>query len=166
MEGNKRKLLGFQFLINSFLFVLSAIGGFILLQRTHLIPVHTRKVLAMETHITIPTPTTTPTPSPTSIPTPTPTYIPTPTPQPTTDPTDDRVWDRLAQCEAGGNWAEDTGNGYYGGLQFNQSAWESVGGSGNPAQASRTEQISRGKMLQAQRGWSPWSACSKELGLN
>jgi LysM repeat protein len=51
------------------------------------------------------------------------------------------VWDRLAQCESGGNWSIDTGNGYGGGLQFSQGTWEANGGTGNPADASREEQI-------------------------
>ncbi|MCW2665071.1 MAG: Transglycosylase domain protein [Frankiales bacterium] len=74
-------------------------------------------------------------------------------------------WDRLAQCEAGGNWSINTGNGYYGGLQFNLSTWRSVGGSGRPDQASRSEQIRRGNLLHDSRGWSPWPSCSRKLGL-
>lgn len=95
---------------------------------------------------------------------PSPTPTPTPTPRPTADPTQDSVWDKLAQCESGGNWKEDTGNGYFGGLQFNQSAWESVGGSGKPSDASREDQIAKGKLLQSRRGWSPWGGCSTQLG--
>ena len=75
------------------------------------------------------------------------------------------VWDRLAQCEASGNWAANTGNGFYGGLQFTQSSWQAVGGSGLPSNASREEQISRGQMLQARQGWGAWPACSAKLGL-
>ena len=109
------------------------------------------------------------TPTQTSIPTQTPTPTPTPTPEPTTppvDPNNDAIWDQISSCEAGNNWATDTGNGYYGGLQFSQSAWESVGGTGNPAQASREEQIMRGKMLRDRRGsFSAWGACAARLGL-
>jgi LysM repeat protein len=79
--------------------------------------------------------------------------------------TDGSVWDRLAACEAGGNWAINTGNGYYGGLQFSLSSWQAVGGSGYPNQASREEQILRGSMLQARSGWGQWPACSAKLGL-
>lgn len=75
------------------------------------------------------------------------------------------VWDRLAACEAGGNWAINTGNGYYGGLQFSLSSWRGVGGSGLPSEASREEQIMRGQMLQARSGWGAWPACSAKLGL-
>jgi resuscitation-promoting factor RpfB len=75
------------------------------------------------------------------------------------------VWDRLAQCESNGNWAANTGNGYYGGLQFLPSTWRSVGGSGLPHQASRAEQIRRAEILQARSGWGQWPACSRRLGL-
>jgi LysM repeat protein len=75
------------------------------------------------------------------------------------------VWDQLAACESGGNWAINTGNGFYGGLQFTISSWAAVGGSGLPSSASRAEQIMRGKMLQARQGWGAWPACSAKLGL-
>ncbi|MBE7325321.1 DUF348 domain-containing protein [Nocardioides sp. Y6] len=75
------------------------------------------------------------------------------------------VWDRLAQCESGGNWSINTGNGYYGGLQFSAATWASVGGSGLPHQHSREEQIKRGKILQARAGWGQWPHCSAKLGL-
>lgn len=75
------------------------------------------------------------------------------------------VWDRLAQCESGGNWAINTGNGYYGGLQFSLATWRGVGGSGLPSDASREEQIARGQALQARSGWGQWPECSAKLGL-
>ncbi|MFC6154188.1 resuscitation-promoting factor [Nocardioides yefusunii] len=75
------------------------------------------------------------------------------------------VWDQLAKCESGGNWSINTGNGYYGGLQFSPSSWRAVGGSGLPHQASREEQIKRGQMLQARGGWGQWPSCSSKLGL-
>lgn len=78
---------------------------------------------------------------------------------------DGSVWDPLAQCESGGNWAINTGNGYYGGLQFSLSSWRAVGGSGLPSQASREEQIARAEMLKARQGWGAWPACSSKLGL-
>jgi hypothetical protein len=77
----------------------------------------------------------------------------------------DAVWDNLAKCESGGNWQINTGNGYYGGIQFTQSSWNGVGGEGLPSQASREEQIIRGKMLQERGGWGNWPACSAHLGL-
>ncbi len=75
------------------------------------------------------------------------------------------VWDQLARCESGGNWAINTGNGYYGGLQFTLGSWRGVGGGGYPHQASREEQIARGKMLQARQGWGAWPACARKIGL-
>ncbi|CAM3503617.1 transglycosylase family protein [Nocardioides dubius] len=75
------------------------------------------------------------------------------------------VWDRLAQCESGGNWATNTGNGYYGGLQFSASTWRAVGGTGLPHQHSREEQIKRGQILQQRAGWGQWPHCSAKLGL-
>jgi uncharacterized protein YabE (DUF348 family) len=67
------------------------------------------------------------------------------------------VWDKIAKCESGGNWSINTGNGYYGGLQFSASTWHSVGGKGLPSNASREEQIKRAKILQARSGWGQWS---------
>lgn len=78
---------------------------------------------------------------------------------------DGSVWDALARCESGGNWSINTGNGYYGGLQFTAATWKAVGGQGLPHQASREEQIERGKILQARSGWGQWPACTKKLGL-
>lgn len=80
-------------------------------------------------------------------------------------PSNAGVWDRLAQCESGGNWSINTGNGYYGGLQFSLSSWRGVGGSGYPHQASKSEQIARAEMLKARQGWGAWPACSYKLGL-
>ena len=78
---------------------------------------------------------------------------------------DGSVWDRLAQCEAGGNWYINTGNGYYGGLQFSASSWRAVGGTGLPHQNSREVQIQMGERLQAAQGWGAWPSCSRQLGL-
>jgi uncharacterized protein YabE (DUF348 family) len=75
------------------------------------------------------------------------------------------VWDKLAQCESGGNWSINTGNGYYGGLQFSLSTWRAYGGSGLPSDASREGQIAIAKKLQADAGWGAWPACSSKLGL-
>lgn len=75
------------------------------------------------------------------------------------------VWEQIASCESGGNWSINTGNGYYGGLQFSEGAWMSVEGSGLPHEAPRDEQIMRGKMLQEKRGWGVWGLCAKKLGL-
>lgn len=75
------------------------------------------------------------------------------------------VWDRLAACESGGNWAINTGNGYFGGLQFSLSSWRAVGGQGYPHQASKAEQIARAQKLQAIQGWGAWPACTAKLGI-
>ncbi|TNM46170.1 DUF348 domain-containing protein [Nocardioides albidus] len=76
------------------------------------------------------------------------------------------VWDRLAQCEAGGNWHINTGNGYYGGLQFNVGTWRANGGSGYPHQASREEQIRIATRLRdASGGYGAWPGCAAKLGL-
>ncbi len=76
------------------------------------------------------------------------------------------TWDALAQCESGGNWAINTGNGYYGGLQFTLSTWQANGGSGNPAAASRSAQIAVAERVLASQGWGAWPACSAKLGLS
>ena len=76
------------------------------------------------------------------------------------------VWDRLAQCESGGNWAINTGNGYYGGLQFNLGTWQAYGGTGLPSQASRETQIAIAtKLRDASGGYGAWPACAASLGL-
>jgi len=76
------------------------------------------------------------------------------------------TWDALAQCESGGNWAINTGNGYYGGLQFTLGTWQANGGSGNPAAASRSAQIAVAERVLASQGWGAWPACSAKLGLS
>ena len=76
------------------------------------------------------------------------------------------VWDSLAQCESGGNWAINTGNGYYGGLQFNLGTWQSYGGTGLPSDASRETQIAIAtKVRDASGGYGAWPACAAKLGL-
>jgi resuscitation-promoting factor RpfA len=75
------------------------------------------------------------------------------------------TWDAVAQCESSGNWSINTGNGYYGGLQFSLSTWRAYGGSGMPNKASREQQIAIAKKLQADAGWGAWPACSAKLGL-
>jgi hypothetical protein len=81
------------------------------------------------------------------------------------DPRSTQVWYDLAECESGGNWSIDTGNGYYGGLQFSLPTWESVGGSGYPHEHPAATQIEFGRTLQARQGWGAWPHCSEELGL-
>lgn len=76
------------------------------------------------------------------------------------------TWEKLAQCESGGNWSINTGNGFYGGLQFTQQSWNGVGMSGSPQYASREAQIEAGERLLAIQGWGAWPACSAKLGLS
>lgn len=79
---------------------------------------------------------------------------------------DGGVWDRLATCEAGGNWAINTGNGYYGGLQFNPGTWRAYGGQGLPHQNSREQQIAIAeKVRAASGGFGAWPGCAAKLGL-
>jgi resuscitation-promoting factor RpfE len=68
-------------------------------------------------------------------------------------------WDAVAQCESGGNWGINTGNGYYGGLQFSQSTWEAYGGTGIASNASREEQIRVAENVLAGQGIGAWPTC-------
>ena len=68
-------------------------------------------------------------------------------------------WDAIAACESGGNWAINTGNGYFGGLQFTPSTWAANGGSGMPDQASREEQIRVAENVLATQGIGAWPVC-------
>ena len=69
-------------------------------------------------------------------------------------------WDRIAACESGGNWGANTGNGYYGGLQFNLGTWHSYGGAGRPDQQSRAAQIAVAeKVRAAEGGYGAWPVC-------
>ena len=70
------------------------------------------------------------------------------------------AWDRIAACESGGNWAANTGNGYYGGLQFNLGTWQAYGGSGRPDQNSREAQIAVAERVRAaEGGYGAWPVC-------
>ncbi|MFF5021758.1 resuscitation-promoting factor Rpf [Micrococcus luteus] len=75
------------------------------------------------------------------------------------------TWDRLAECESNGTWDINTGNGFYGGVQFTLASWQAVGGEGYPHQASKAEQIKRAEILQDLQGWGAWPLCSQKLGL-
>ncbi|WP_433504505.1 transglycosylase family protein [Pseudonocardia halophobica] len=74
-------------------------------------------------------------------------------------------WDALAQCESGGNWNINTGNGYYGGLQFNLTTWKAYGGPGMPHTASKAQQIAVAEKVLAKQGWNAWPSCSKKVGV-
>ncbi|MGQ4434118.1 MULTISPECIES: LysM peptidoglycan-binding domain-containing protein [unclassified Streptomyces] len=80
---------------------------------------------------------------------------------------DSGVWDRIAQCESGGNWHINTGNGYYGGLQFSAGTWRAYGGSAYAAtadQASKSAQITVAGKVQRAQGWGAWPVCSVRAG--
>lgn len=80
---------------------------------------------------------------------------------------DSGVWDRIAQCESGGNWHINTGNGYYGGLQFSASTWRAYGGTAYAAtadQASKGQQIAVATKVQRAQGWGAWPTCSARAG--
>jgi hypothetical protein len=70
-------------------------------------------------------------------------------------------WDAVAQCESGGNWAINTGNGYYGGLQFSLGTWRSNGGAGSPHAASRDEQIRVAENVLRSQGRGAWPVCGR-----
>jgi hypothetical protein len=78
------------------------------------------------------------------------------------------VWDDLAECESGGNWAINTGNGYHGGLQFLGSTWRAYGG-GEFAEradlATRDQQITVAERVRGDVGFSAWPSCARRLGL-
>jgi LysM repeat protein len=79
------------------------------------------------------------------------------------------TWNRLASCESGGNWSINTGNGYYGGLQFSRGTWRAFGGgryASTANRASRSEQIIIAEKVLDAQGWGAWPACSRKLGLS
>jgi resuscitation-promoting factor RpfB len=76
-------------------------------------------------------------------------------------------WDALAQCESTGNWAINTGNGFYGGVQFDQNTWERQGGlryAPRADLATREEQIAIAEVTRARQGWGAWPTCSGRIG--
>jgi hypothetical protein len=73
-------------------------------------------------------------------------------------------WDAIAQCESGGNWSTNTGNGFYGGLQFKPTTWASNGGVGHPAMASREEQIRVAENVLRTQGLRAWPKCGGNAG--
>jgi resuscitation-promoting factor RpfB len=77
------------------------------------------------------------------------------------------AWDALASCESGGNWAINTGNGYFGGVQFDQNTWERQGGlryASRADLATREEQIAIAEVTRARQGWGAWPVCSVRAG--
>ncbi len=77
------------------------------------------------------------------------------------------IWDALSRCESGGNWAINTGNGFYGGVQFDQNTWERQGGlryAPRADLATREEQIAIADVTRARQGWGAWPVCSGRAG--
>jgi hypothetical protein len=112
-------------------------------------------------------------PGPVSVPTvptttTTTTAPPPPTPTTTGPPTSPLggVWAELRQCESGGNYATNTGNGYYGAYQFSAATWHGLGFTGLPSDAPPAVQDEAAVELQARSGWGQWPACSRRLGLS
>ncbi|MEU6402646.1 transglycosylase family protein [Streptomyces sp. NPDC046985] len=80
---------------------------------------------------------------------------------------DGGVWDRIARCESGGDWHINTGNGYYGGLQFAAGTWRAYGGAayaGRADLATRSQQIAVAARVQQAQGWGAWPVCSARAG--
>ncbi|MEA2703689.1 MAG: resuscitation-promoting factor RpfA [Actinomycetota bacterium] len=75
------------------------------------------------------------------------------------------VWGQLRECEASGDYGLNDGSGYYGAYQFDLSTWQGLGYDGYPNEASAAVQDEAARQLQSQRGWQPWPACSRKLGL-
>ncbi|MEU0934783.1 MULTISPECIES: transglycosylase family protein [unclassified Embleya] len=81
---------------------------------------------------------------------------------------EDRVWDRIADCESSGRWDLNTGNGYYGGLQILPSTWDEAGGqeyATRPDRATRREQITVAEEILRLQGWEAWPQCARQVGL-
>jgi hypothetical protein len=131
-----------------------------------------REVVETTTTTAPPTTTTVPSTTTTTVPPTTTTTPPPPSPPPTVqssggcagNPDAGGCWDKLAGCESGGDWSANTGNGYYGGIQFALSSWRGVGGTGYPHEHSRETQIEMGRRLWQQGGWQHWPACSRSFG--
>lgn len=77
-------------------------------------------------------------------------------------------WEKLAQCESSGNWHTNTGNGFYGGLQFTQSTWDAYGGARYAPRAdlaTEGQQVAVAEQVLRGQGWSAWPVCSQQTGL-
>lgn len=75
------------------------------------------------------------------------------------------VWAQLRYCEAGGDYTRNSGNGYYGAYQYSLSSWGNYDGYARPDLAPPAVQDAKAKATQAARGWYPWPACARKLGL-
>ena len=91
-----------------------------------------------------------------------------PNPRPVTAaaprPNEDQIWQRLRNCEAGGRYDRNSGNGYYGAYQMSAGTWRSLGYKGLPHQAAPEVQDEAARKLQARSGWGQWPACSRRIG--
>jgi hypothetical protein len=74
------------------------------------------------------------------------------------------MWERMAWCESRQTWDIDTGNGYFGGLQFALGSWQWMGGEGSPSDATKEEQIYRANLLWQAQGWNGWPGCKRYFG--
>ena len=86
---------------------------------------------------------------------------------PAADAATDATWDRVAQCESSGDWSINTGNGFYGGLQFTANTWRAFGGgqfADTAHRATREEQIVVAERVLAGQGWKAWPVCSRKAG--
>ena len=90
---------------------------------------------------------------------------PPPAPRPASRPAPGNPWPALRQCESGGNYSDNTGNGYYGAYQFTLGTWESLGQRSLPSQASAAQQDQAAQQLEARGGWGQWPSCARRLGL-
>jgi hypothetical protein len=124
-----------------------------------------RIVAPTTTTTSAPTPSAT-APSPTTGTTPPPTATPPTTPPTTTPPGGGLggVWLQLRECESGDNYAENTGNGYYGAYQFDLGTWQRLGYPGRPDQAAPAVQDAAAQKLYSERGFAPWPATSRACG--
>jgi len=78
------------------------------------------------------------------------------------------TWERLAHCESGGRWHINTGNGYYGGLQFSGPTWRGYGGgkyARNAHRATKGQQIRIAERVRRGQGWGAWPVCSRRIGV-
>jgi hypothetical protein len=89
---------------------------------------------------------------------------PKPVAAPAPRPADDSIWQRLRNCEAGGRYDRNSGNGYYGAYQFSAGTWRSLGYKGLPHQAPAEVQDEAARKLQARSGWGQWPACARRIG--
>ena len=125
------------------------------------LPVNNGLVSVVHTIVNVPAPAAPPAPAPPAAP-----AAPAP-PPPTPGYTDaGGQWLQLRECESSDNYAENTGNGYYGAYQFSEQTWTGMGLPGRPDLESHQMQDQAAMTLQSERGWGQWPACSAALGFH